>query len=150
MRSIRQLLNTPGIEKNNEKPIFFSTAQTIDCFFGNFGVDFFTLQFGWHLYVKFQPVNSTANDLTTLQTGTKRIIIFFYKKKRAKTPGWTIRAFSGCLPLKKTVTNGESGYNPCYCCQIAFKRENVNGGRKDLSDTEQLLRCECFCGKGVV
>jgi hypothetical protein len=91
-----------------------------------------------------------AHDLMTLQTDTKEIVIFFYKKKRAKTPRWTIRAFSGCLPLEKTVTNGESGYNPCYRCQIAFERENVNGGSKDLSDTEQLVRCEWFCGKGVV
>ena len=90
-----------------------------------------------------------AHDPTTLQTGKKRIDIFFNKKKRTKTPGWTILAFSGCLPLEKTVTNGESGYNPCYRCQIAFERDNVKGGSKDLSDTEQLLRCEWFCGKGV-
>jgi len=95
-----------------QNPPFFSTAQTLDCFFDNFSVDIFTLQFGWHLYVKFQPVNRMTDDTTTLQTGTKGIVIFFHKKKRAKTPRWTIRAFSGCLPLKKTATNGESGYNP--------------------------------------
>ena len=96
-----------------QNPSFFSTAYTLDCFFSNFGADILTLQFGCYLYVKFQLVNSTATDPATLQTGMKGIDILGAKKKRAKTPRWTIRAFSGCLPLKKTATYGEPSYNPC-------------------------------------